>query len=62
MLSPVLQFQSFFGTFTPQMCETLICGQEHQNMHNIEIPNSFVDHKFGDLFRAMNSRGVSFTI
>ena len=54
----MLAVQSFFENFTPQMCEKLICGQDGQMMHNISVPKSFWDMKFGDIFRALNSRGV----
>jgi hypothetical protein len=44
------------------MCEQLICGQGDQLMHNIEVPESFWSRQYGDLFRALNCRSVSFTL
>eukprot|EP00602_Paraphysomonas_sp_CaronLab_P005050 CAMPEP_0185030594 /NCGR_PEP_ID=MMETSP1103-20130426/17565_1 /TAXON_ID=36769 /ORGANISM="Paraphysomonas bandaiensis, Strain Caron Lab Isolate" /LENGTH=1609 /DNA_ID=CAMNT_0027565787 /DNA_START=240 /DNA_END=5069 /DNA_ORIENTATION=+ len=48
--------QSFFGTITPQLCEKLVCGQDMQMLLHVTVPNTFFGRKYGDLFRALNSR------
>ena len=49
---------SYFDQFTPLICERLVCGQDLQTMYQIDIPTSFVNRKFVDIFRAFLSKRI----
>ena len=49
---------SYFDQFTPLICERLVCGQDLQTMYQIDIPATFVNRKFVDLFRAFLSKRI----
>jgi len=50
--------QSFYSAFTPLLCERLVCGSKYQSMYQIDVPTTFVDRYFVDLFRAFMSRSL----
>jgi hypothetical protein len=45
--------------FNPLLCDRLLCGQKHQTMFQIEVPEAFIGRAFVDLFRAFLSKSVS---
>jgi len=50
--------QSFFGSLTPVVCEKIVCGQRHQTMFQVDVPQPFWGRDFLLLFRAFSARGL----
>ena len=50
--------QSFFVAFTPLLAERLVCGSKYQSIFQMDVPMSFVDRFFVDIYRAFMSHGL----
>ena len=50
--------QSFYNTLIPSLCEAMVCGQNHKSIFLIKVPPNYIGMKFGNIFRAFNSRNV----
>jgi len=53
-----LLVQSFYDSFVPRLCESIVCGTNSQTMRQVPVPKPFVGFYFLDLYRAMLSRYV----
>ena len=43
---------------SPQLIETLVCGQKYQSMFQVQLPEAFIGRFFVDVYRSFLARHV----